>query len=404
MRRYPLRDEDQLYFLHIPKTGGMSLMHTLFRYFPGESKEHYYPSLLLEPPERLRAQRLIVGHTFYAIRHFLDREPVYLTMLRDPVARVVSNFRHIQRVTNHPRHLTFRDSTLLEFLNTKEGESISTNMQTLSLAVDEDPRVFCQTHTPEKPWDLTPMMFAAARERQSDESLLELAKSRLQNFAFIGTTERFIQSIELLSYTFHWEPSPDVIHYNFDPERPTSIPDEAREIIVERSQLDFALHQFGRELMEQRLRDMMFDLLETDHQYRMPETTEGSRLYGADTLDLPRESLAHMRESRGWTDGWMSPRWVLSGMALPPSMKQLEIEGEVYSEYFQKPLKLTMLVGGKPIQQVEVSEGRRFTLSLPLTGEPVEILADQYFIPSQVGTSEDHRPLSWRLTSMNLKA
>jgi hypothetical protein len=379
-------------------------MHTLFRYYPGESKEHYYPSLLLEPPERLRTQRLIVGHTLYMMQHFLEREPIYLTMLRDPVARVVSNFRHIQRVTNHPRHLRFRDSTLLEFLNTEEGESISTNMQTFSLAVDEDPRVFCQTHTPENPWDLTPMMMAAARERQSDESLLELAKSRLQNFAFIGTTERFIQSIELLSYTFHWEPSPDVIHYNFDPERPTSIPDEAREIIVERSQLDFALHKLGREIMEQRLRDMMFDLLETDNRYRVPEAAEANRLYAADLLDLPSESLAHMRETRGWYDGWMSPRWVFSGMALPPSMKQLELEGEVLPWYFKTPLKLTVLVGGKPVQQLQVGTENSFSLSLRLTGEPVEILADQYFIPSQVGTSEDHRPLAWRLTTMNLKA
>jgi hypothetical protein len=156
--------------------------------------------------------------------------------------------------------------------------------------------------------------------------------------------------------------------------------------------------------MEQRLRDMMFDLLETDNRYRVPEAAEANRLYAADLLDLPSESLAHMRETRGWYDGWMSPRWVFSGMALPPSMKQLELEGEVLPWYFKTPLKLTVLVGGKPVQQLQVGTENSFSLSLRLTGEPVEILADQYFIPSQVGTSEDHRPLAWRLTTMNLKA
>ena len=406
MRRYPLRAEDQIYFLHIPKTGGMSLSNTIYEYFPGDDRPQYKPIDLLNPPAALRKQRFIIGHTYFTMRHFLDREPIYITMLREPVSQVVSLFRHIHRLPEHPLHEKFRDSTLLEFLNTPFGEQMSSNYQTMSLAMDDDPRQFVKEIPAERKdqqIQINKAMRDAVLSRNDDKSLLELVKNRLQTFAFVGITSRMSDSIALLTYTFHWEPFPRILHFNFDPHRPTEIPQEARDLIVQRSPLDFELYEFGCELFELRRRDMILDLLETDHTFRAPEMSEQNRSYSASMVDLPPESVAHMQDNRGWSDGWAGPRWVLPGLAIPSAMKRLEIGGKTFPQQFKKPLKLTVIVGGKPVQQVEAKRDGKFSLSVPLTGGPVEILADQYFIPSQLGNSEDHRPLSWLIEAMNLK-
>ena len=41
MRRVILGEEDQVYFLHIPKTGGTSLFYLLYTYLPDEERPHY---------------------------------------------------------------------------------------------------------------------------------------------------------------------------------------------------------------------------------------------------------------------------------------------------------------------------------------------------------------------------
>lgn len=399
MQRYQLQENDQIYFLHIPKTAGMSLMHTLYSYFPTSDKRHFLVGDLVKSPDVLRNRPFIPGHLFFTVHHFLERAPLYITMLREPTAHVISLFRHIKRLEDHPLHKKFKDATLLEFLHSPQGKATTTNFQTLSLGADNDPRLINKTDWQEDREEIVEA--AQARFKDLDpKTQIDIAKARLEKFAFVGITELFEESLQLLTYTFHWQPSQEVLNYNTDPEKPSNIPEEARELIAERTQLDAQLYQFGRELMQRRRREMIFDLLKTDSQVALSEQTS---TYAGDTPALPDASDKYKQDIWGWSDGWAGPRWVLSWLGLPTSVKTVEIKGKTFSSHFKSPLNLTVLINGAVVEQIQVKRNK-FTIKIPVTRGNIEILADQYFIPAQKGRSPDHRPLSWLIDSINLTA
>ncbi|MEP7290436.1 MAG: sulfotransferase family 2 domain-containing protein [Chloroflexota bacterium] len=403
MRRISLEDQDQLYFLHIQKTAGISLMNTLNQHFPAHEYRHYLLEQLLFLPDTFVPQRLIAGHTYFTIRHFLAEEPIYLTLLRDPVARVISHFRHIQRKEQHPYHLKFRDASLLDFLHSPEGESISRNFQTLSLAIDQDPREFYRNFTYEKiKGNGGGYAMMAAYDQSNQEALLERVLARLEKFAFIGLTERFEDSLDLLTYTFHWNPLARPVHLNADPEPLSAVPQEAYDLIIERTRLDQQIYDYAFKLLETRRREMALDLLHTDYTYQLPEISREARMNSASLDALPPQSAPFLKALHGWDDGWVGPRWVQSA-SLPPSTKHLKITGTTQMRFFKRPLVLTIVVEGKRVQQVKIRLPGRFTFTIPVTNASVEIVANQYFVPAQLGLNADYRPLSWIIQEIKLK-
>jgi hypothetical protein len=395
MRRLMLREEDRVYFLHIPKTAGSSFVELLHNYLPDEKRPHYLLADLLNPPETLLEQRLIVGHTYYTLHHFLPRPPIYVTMLRDPAEQVVSHFRHIKRYPEHHLYEKYRNKTLLDFLRDQDMVRVITNFQTHSLAVDADPRVLAKNLTPEElNRSILDELMLGMYDHLSEGELLEYVKARLKDFAFVGITERFDDTVDLLTYTFHWQPFRQSVNLNRDPNPFLDIPQSAKDLIAEHTEIDRQLYQFALDLFETRRREMILDLLKTDQIYGTPGTMD----FLISVEEIPPESAPYLNDSHGWSDGWVGPRWVLP---MPmPQMRQLKITGMILLEYLKNPLTLTICVGGRQVEQLEITQPDNFSIEIPLTGSPVEILADQYFIAAQVGLNPDKRPLSWRIVEM----
>jgi hypothetical protein len=65
----------------------------------------------------LNGYRALRGHLFASVVDFYSVEPATLAFFRDPLARVVSEYRFIRRTPAHGRHELVSRQTLLEFVS-----------------------------------------------------------------------------------------------------------------------------------------------------------------------------------------------------------------------------------------------------------------------------------------------
>lgn len=119
----------QLVFIHLPKTGGMSLHTAISNALPpeatlriGDDEEH--AAFLHMGRPALRDRRFISGH--FRLEDGLARAQPharFVTVMRDPVARILSSFNYMATWADHPLHATFRDLTFGEYVHSA-GENL----------------------------------------------------------------------------------------------------------------------------------------------------------------------------------------------------------------------------------------------------------------------------------------
>lgn len=112
----------KIFFMHIPKTAGISLLRFLEQsmrersagvsprqrdgIWSGESESYpTYEEFMSEVGAAYREYELVCGHYPYHVRELLPPETVVVTLLRDPLARCVSHIKHqiaYERQAGHP--------------------------------------------------------------------------------------------------------------------------------------------------------------------------------------------------------------------------------------------------------------------------------------------------------------
>ncbi len=182
------KSTDPIVFIHIPKTGGMT-MHAMIRdlYKPCELHKinpavesiEKYQSLSRGRKDELK---VIYGHMDYWIHELLPPNSRYVTLMRNPVERVVSHYRYVRRTASNPlRELAMQSS--LEDWVAQCGLHEMDNGQTRRLSGSTD--------------------FVKFGECPAE--MLEQAKHNVQrNFALVGLTERFDETYGLMSKLFDW--------------------------------------------------------------------------------------------------------------------------------------------------------------------------------------------------------
>jgi hypothetical protein len=101
-----------LFFFHLAKTGGSSIWHTLIDlasagnppvpvidlYHHARNDQHTVTGVykvLLQFKELLQNKRVLIHHhTNHPVGFFFDRQPIYTTIIRDPVDRFISEINH----------------------------------------------------------------------------------------------------------------------------------------------------------------------------------------------------------------------------------------------------------------------------------------------------------------------
>jgi hypothetical protein len=164
-------------FLHVPKACGTTLTKLLTRWFPpGEvfAIDRRKPAELrsaLEARARQHAPplRLIVGHAAFGLHETLERPVQYITVLREPVQRLFSNYRYILRTPEHRLHSEASSGAL----TLKEFAARFSDLQTRYLG--------------------------GAPNTRPDADTLARAKENLRNhFAVAGLADRFDESALLI--------------------------------------------------------------------------------------------------------------------------------------------------------------------------------------------------------------
>lgn len=256
--RYTITENDVLYYLHIHKTAGTSFTQLIIDNIGVEAS--YQPTstyqLLTTPPEIIARTRFIVGHFYQDLTPIFTRNPIVITTLRDPVERTISQYAQIHRAANHYAHEVVKNQSLLEYLKDPRSLPIYANLQTRQIGLDIniakmaaeiDPKVLEQ--------ELEPHILRYASTRYNDPRVLEAAQERLESYAFIGLTEQYDESVEVLCDAFGWELpiTPKVL--NVGANRPNDIPQEALDIIHENTRLDAELYETGRRILEARYQE-----------------------------------------------------------------------------------------------------------------------------------------------------
>jgi hypothetical protein len=218
-------------FLHLPKTGGVTLRTTLkWKYAPDmltfETLTKPAESLGEVPLSERRNARVLTGHLHYGVHDYIPQRCEYITLLREPIARVISYYYYILGHPKHWRHaeLVRSGMTLNEFVRTSAERGIEN--------------------------DQTRMLSGRGAGELDAGSLgreaLDEAKRNLERFLVVGLTERFDESFILIRRALGWK-LPLYVTANVST-RPKPASEAAVELIRQRNQLDLELYEFAREL------------------------------------------------------------------------------------------------------------------------------------------------------------
>lgn len=236
--RRPLYWPRPLVFLHIPKAGGSTLQDYILSHYPGGRFYRFtgdtqqwldFPSI---PEDERALYDALAGHVHFGVHRHLPDPSTYITMLRDPVDRVVS---HYYFVLADPTHYLYpvvagRNYTLLEFALTRVTHEL-----------DND----------QVRWLTEPHHFDV---EQVTRSLLDEAKWNLEHgIACFGLMERFDQSLRCFEAAFGWDHRPVPEKKNVNRERPplSEIDPAALEVIREANRFDVELYEFAKALFEE---------------------------------------------------------------------------------------------------------------------------------------------------------
>lgn len=208
-----------LAFVHVPKAAGSTLHAILARRYPAErtlifdlqrpDAGRMIAGLTAEQKERVQCLR---GHMPYGIHRLIGRDAAYVTVLRDPVRRIVSKYRNLVRRPRRALELGLppdRLRTLEDFLD----------LQVERNAMDFQTRLIAGRLDLDAP-------LAPYREPVPAEALKTALDNLERDFVVAGSVERFDETVILMKQAFGWGPV-SYARRNVDPRRAA---DPGREI------------------------------------------------------------------------------------------------------------------------------------------------------------------------------
>ena len=353
MDAFQIGTRDPLFFMHIPKTAGMSMRLYLSEQYQARD---VCPALrwhgLLGREEDVQSFRLIHGHFRYHLRPLLAANTRILVMLRDPLRRTISALRHLQRDPSfHQDHILARDMTMAEMIRHPVLMRNQNNVQA---------RFLCASGAPEDISNylqetLTSNPDADAGDLE-DPPEFGLAAERLESIDFVGVTENIGAVVAVMAREMNYHPPLYFPFINDDPSRGDPLRQltaDDLDILRDYNSIDLKLYEYAHRMIERREFAHSMRQLTRNGIYRVPP---GS-------FEIP---LSGIIPGSGWYEAEQDPEkcWRWTG---PTRHFTLELPLRQDASYrmvmiiggSQRPEDFTAEVNDVPIPFEPPEEGRR---------------------------------------------
>jgi hypothetical protein len=230
--------QDVVIFLHLPKSAGSTLVHILERQYGQDKVLKHYDSFYGEgvaelPEDRKENLRALVGHFYFGAHQSMSKPATYITILRDPVKRIISHYHYVRREPSHYLYPVAQKLTLSEYV------------------------IHCGNAEPNN----DQVRLLSGREHALDdgtwsEAMLPTAKKNLrESFSVAGLVEEFDRSLILMKRILGWS-IPFYVKQNvsrFNKEEGRVDPETIR-VIRAYNELDADLYAYARHLLAEQVR------------------------------------------------------------------------------------------------------------------------------------------------------
>lgn len=249
---FAIRDEIRgmktLIFCHIEKTAGVTLRSILLRKFPGDSNYNFSTAI---NPQRInefkrlsdkRKTEIKYLHTNmfpFGIHRHLPQSAEYITMVRHPVDRVISEYFFIIRTPSHPAYNAVKDLCFYDYVTKGVLASQVQNTQTRIIA------------------GVGGAFKLSSYEKHLTKRTLAIAMKNIQeHYLLVGLVERFDETMILLKRALGWRMwdifyKKQNVGNNHPPEN--EIATCTINIIKRYNRLDLELYEYAKQLFENRI-------------------------------------------------------------------------------------------------------------------------------------------------------
>lgn len=238
--------DKSIIFIHIPKTAGSTLDVIMMRQY--ERKLIFPLDLPVQksiaefkklPEARKREIKVIHGHMRFGLHEYFPQPCTYITILRDPIERVISHYYYILRTPDHEFHneVTSKNMSLKDYVGSRMTTELDNAQLRILYGVEATGNGFGQC--------------SIGFGQCSTEMLESVKKNIREHFAVVGLTERFDETLILLKRAFGWKP-PYYIKQNVTKNRPLKeeISKDTLNLIEKYNELDIELYRYVEEMFE----------------------------------------------------------------------------------------------------------------------------------------------------------